>query len=625
MASGDYVINNLYQPGYSSFKPGEIEPHNYLGRKNMIDAKSVGVATNPTVANQLGELSKTLNTGTIPVEVGTLDLKNFDSIPKEHWEEMRRKADLNDARVTIHSPLVDPSGFGERGWDETQQRLAERQLMQIMDKATILTSKKNPQPIPVTIHPSNSGGSTYKFIIDPVTKKREKVADKLVAVDRATGQLAPMERDVRYQIGSNDLEKGTVRSAEKMLESANQTQWSKEIDKVLYEKEAADNVLNKIFPAIKPAYYALGTGEIDENSLTPKHKQLFEQLSIGQAHLEDAKLSLNSIFEKAYKYSTPEKQKELRVISNKFAEELGIIQDKETLKKLSKEDQSKMIEKQLDLQNQARIIQETAKVLEEFNPNMLQRVEDFTIEKSSETLKNVALHNYEKAKKEKIDYKYAPQISVENLYQGMGFSQTQDVVSLVEKTRNTFQTELMEKEGLNSTEAKKIAEQMIGATFDVGHLNLSRKHGFTEEDMKKEAETIGKYVNKVHLTDNFGNEDTHLAPGMGNVPFELLLDALGDAGKKAVKINEIGGYTMNFGKVAYAETLAAFGSPIYSSGQGPYWSQTTGFQQSYSGGMGLTLPAVNYETFGSGFSTLPQELGGSRGQGAGGRMGGGDV
>lgn len=618
MARGEYYINNLYQPGYSSFKPGEIAPPNYLGKENLSAAGNLGVATNPTVANQIGELAKVLNTGTIPVEVGTLDLKNFDSIPTEYWEEMRRKADLNDARVTLHAPLIDPAGFNEQQkWDESQQKLVELQLTQIMDKAAKLTSKKNAKPVPVTIHAGNYAGSTYKYIDDP-EKGRIKVADQLIAVDRASGQLAPISEETTYHIGEADF--GKKHTAEYMLDVANSTQWRKEIDKVVYEKETADKVIDKIFPTIKERYIGLRVGEIKPKELEPGEIELMNKLSIGEAHLQDAHLSLNTAFEKAYKYGDEETKKKLKEISDEFGKAIGSVNEKE-FNKLSKEKQREIYERKFDMQNQARAIQAASEALREYNPQLLQRVEDFSIEKASETLKNVAMHNYNNTK----DYKTAPQLSLENLYQGMGFSQGEDLAKMIEKTRTEFQTALMKEKKLNSTEAKKVAEQMIGATFDVGHLNMSRKHGFTKEELAKEAAAVGKYVNKVHLTDNFGNQDTHLAPGMGNVPFELLLDALGDEGKKAVKINEIGGYTMNFGKIAYGETLAAFGSPIYSSGQGPYWSQTTGFQQSYSGGMGLTLPQVNYETFGSGFSTLPQELGGSKSQGAGGRMGGGSA
>ena len=59
-----------------------------------------------------------------------------------------------------------------------------------------------------------------------------------------------------------------------------------------------------------------------------------------------------------------------------------------------------------------------------------------------------------------------------------------------------------------------------------------------------------------------------------------------------------------------------------SAGQGPYWNQAIGLEQSYFGGYGQMLPNINYEIFGAGFSQLPAELGGQRPGGAGGRMSG---
>lgn len=617
MASGDYYIHSLYQPTYSSFKPGENAPANYLGKSGMIKAGQVGMATNPTVANQLGELSKLLNTGAIPVEVGTIDMKNFDSIPKEHWEEIRRNADLNNAKISIHAPLVDPSGFGEKGWDPVQQKLAERQLNTVMDAAFLATSKKNSSPIPVTIHPGNYPGSTYAFEINEESKKREKIAEQLIGVDKSTGQLVPIQREKRISLGSDKLE---IRSAEEMLNSANATQWRKEMDKILYEKEHADKVINTIYPHYKDMYAEITLNLRDPNKLPEEVLNGYNQLNIAFNHLEDAKLSLDNSFEKAYKYGDEKTKEELKKISQDFANQLGIVSEKE-FTKMSDEEKINVLKRKYDLENYSKLIQNTTIKLSQYNPKMIQRVEDFAIEKSSETLKNVAFETYKKAKEKNTA---APQISLENLYQGLAFSQSEDVAKMIEETRKKFKQELEENEKLNSFEAGKIAEQMIGATFDVGHANLSRNHGYTEEDLKKEAEAIAKYVNKVHLTDNFGNVDTHLPLGMGNVPVEILLEALGEKGKEAVKINEIGGYNMNYGKLGFSETLEALGSPLYNSGSGPNWAQINGYQQGYFSGMGMSLPQMNYETFGSGFSLLPSELGGSRnGGGIGGRMGGG--
>ena len=102
------------------------------------------------------------------------------------------------------------------------------------------------------------------------------------------------------------------------------------------------------------------------------------------------------------------------------------------------------------------------------------------------------------------------------------------------------------KSKLGERKAKEMAKKLIGVTFDVGHLNLSRAKGYTKENLIKEAEKIREHVKHVHLTDNFGFSDSHLPIGMGNVPVKELLEALGDEGARARKINEVGGWFSSF-------------------------------------------------------------------------------
>ena len=619
MARGEYTINELYQPGYASFNPGNSP--NYLKQQGLIKAGEFGTHTNPTVANQISELSKVLNAGVIPVEVGTIDMRGFDSVPKDHWTEMRRKADLTGSKLTMHSPLVDPAGFDERNkWGESQQKLAERQLMDVMDKAAELTSRKNPEAVPVTIHAGNYAGSTYKYDINPETGKREKMADQLIAVNRDTGDLAPMTGEYQYEplMVDGKLKKEFL-SPERAIQAANNTQWRKEIDEILQQKESVDKLMSNSREGKEDVYNKILSRERDPNTLTPTEERAFFSAQNADAHLNDAELKLRTAFDKAYKYASddPIIEKDGKIMGLTKQEKIKILDD---AAKTYSEQVKNIGNSEWKLQAKADAIQVLAERMRDANPNMFQRVEEFAIDKASDTLSNVAMHTYEKAKDKNI----APKISLENLYQGMGFSQGQDLKDMVEESRKKFQTALMKEKGLSSTQAEKQAEQMIGVTFDVGHLNLSRKHGFTTEDMQKEAEMVAKYVNKVHLTDNFGYSDSHLPIGMGNVPVKELLESLGDT-KGFIKIHEDGGFRGNFGHIAFKEGLEAAGSPIYSSGTGPYWSQATGFQQSYSGGFGTILPSVNYEVFGAGFATMPAELGGSRGAGAGGRLGGGGV
>ncbi|MDA3836815.1 MAG: TIM barrel protein [Nanoarchaeota archaeon] len=634
MASGDYVINNLYQPGYSSFKPGENAPEHFMYKERMVGAREMGITINPMVANQVGELSKALNQGVIPVEVGALDMKTFETVPKYHWDEMRRKAELSDSRLSMHAPVIDPTGFGEQGtWNEQNQEIAERQLSMVAKQASSLSDTES---VPVTIHAANGyAGSLIEM------KDGEKGYQQLTAVDRSTGQLAPLKGDIQYLPGLD--KEGNVRnlkmSPEEALMASNTTQWRKEIDDVIHKKDSADKIINKSYDAAGHIYAHVTERPDDFNRLPEIQKEVVMQLQSANAHMIDTGLAVKSAFDKAYQYATndseandyfqngewvkktltkDQKKEELKQVAAAYERNLYGGYTENELSSLSRERQQVAMANAHNLKVQSKATQQMAEKLRSFNPQMIQRVEDFAKEKASETLANVAYNAYDYAQQQR---KIAPTIAIENLGQGFGFSQADDLRELVDRTRENFQKKLV-KDGLSKKEADKKAGDLIGVTFDVGHLNLSKKYGFKDEDLVKEAAKLKDYVKHIHLTDNFGHNDVHLPVGMGNVPVEKLLKTIGDKEGRIRKINEVGGYVNAFGAPGFKEVLEAAGSPIYGSGSGPYWSQNTGFQQSYSGGMGESLPMINYETFGAGFSNLPQALGGVRGQGAG-RMGGG--
>lgn len=156
---------------------------------------------------------------------------------------------------------------------------------------------------------------------------------------------------------------------------------------------------------------------------------------------------------------------------------------------------------------------------------------------------------------------------------------------------------------------KKQAEKLIGATWDVGHINMIRAHGYSAEDVVKESKKIAPYVKHVHLSDNFGLEHTELPMGMGNVPMAKILK-LSKNFQKAKKVIETGQWYQHFQKSPLTEVFRAFGSPIYAMQMGPSWSQTYGTMGGYFSGYGQTLPEQHFNMYGTGFSGLPTELGG---------------
>jgi sugar phosphate isomerase/epimerase len=612
MKKGDYIINDLYNPSYNNGFDMKNVP-SYISGMPPIPSGQMGMTTDPRTANQLSELSNKLNQGTIPIEIGTMGMNEWDTIPTEHFNEMRRKADLSGAKVSVHAPIqgMDPAGFGEKGWEESQQELVKRQLIDVVDKSAKLTSKKNPEPVPITIHGSNYHGSTWKYVEDE-KGKREKVYDTLMAVDVETGQAVPIREDIKYYPSpvfgkeSKKIE-GYVQkkdySPEKQLEIQNATKWDDTMQKIEFQRESAVGALKDLDITVQAGIFK---GEITPEN--PGYGNAVQRIQFAEEHLQEVERSLSSEFSRAYKIAKSQNDtnqiERLNEISKKYAERLGV----------NKKDEVGIESRLPSIKSQ--VMGETIRELRSVAPKQFVPVEDFAKEKASDTFAEVALHSY------KEHQENAPIISIENLDQGrFGFSQGEDLAELVEKSREKFVKAAIAG-GMKEKEADAAAKKVIGVTFDVGHLNISKKFGFKDEDLKKEAEKVAEYVKHVHLTDNFGYSDTHLPIGMGNVPVKELMEALGEKGKEARKINEVGGWFQFFKDSPFPHLLQAAGSPLYSAQSGPYWTQTSGFQQSYSSGAGMMLPGTHYSMFGAGFSQLPVELGGSTKQ-EGGRFGGG--
>jgi len=207
------------------------------------------------------------------------------------------------------------------------------------------------------------------------------------------------------------------------------------------------------------------------------------------------------------------------------------------------------------------------------------------------------------------------------------FYRGEDLKNVVEKSREQFVKRAMESSsqgglGLSKSSAEAAAKKVIGVTWDVGHINQLKKYGFTDKDLEKETEKVAPYLKHVHLSDNFGMENTELPMGSGNVPLKQMMKKLGKKGEEAKKIVEAGNWWQHFKTSPMMQSYEAMGSPIYSMKMAPYWNQAPALEANYFSGYGPTLPQINYETFGGGFSQLPVELGGQRQTAGGSRMSG---
>jgi len=476
--------------------------------------------------------------------------------------------------------------------------------------------------IPVTFH-SAEGIPGTEWEITPDGRK----AKRMIAVNRETGKMIPLEVETKYypnmeefkpgvqekikqglitgeEIRENrekyikqiDIKKGKIYSAEENLRVANETEWDNSISQVFFNKERADEILQQNQVQIAHVLKGYQDGSIREEEINriPEYREAMSHYNAAKNYLQDVHTTANALFSRAYKYSGEEDRKILEGISETYKKEL---------------------EERKDALGESRAMQNLLNSLKnKITLQMNVPIEEFAVEKSSKTFGNTAFEAYKKFGTK------APIISIENPPAGFALSTGEDLRNLIQKSREQFIEKAVESGKLSESEARVQAEKLIGATWDVGHINMLRKSGATEKDIIKETEKIAPFVKHIHLSDNFGFEHTELPMGMGNVPLKEMMEKLPQ--KDIKKIVEAGQWWQHFQTNPIRESFEGLGSPMYSSGAGPLWNQTPAFQEGYFSGYGMMLPSINYETFGAGFSRLPAELGGSRQGGQGGRMSG---
>ncbi len=137
--------------------------------------------------------------------------------------------------------------------------------------------------------------------------------------------------------------------------------------------------------------------------------------------------------------------------------------------------------------------------------------------------------------------------------------------------------------GISKDEAEKLAEKHIKATLDTGHINLWRKYWQEDPRMTKEendgafrrwvlqqVESLAKekMVGNVHLADNYGYHDDHLAPGQGNSPVREIMSILQRHGySKAVTVEPGADASTDLSDFhGLMKTWKFFGSPVYGMG-----------------------------------------------------------
>tara|TARA_Y100000034_G_scaffold44576_2_gene54763 strand:+ start:5394 stop:7511 length:2118 start_codon:yes stop_codon:yes gene_type:complete len=221
-----------------------------------------------------------------------------------------------------------------------------------------------------------------------------------------------------------------------------------------------------------------------------------------------------------------------------------------------------------------------------------ENIEEYGMKKSAITLAQAGMFAMDKTRAtnkqlkqqghEKIDPIY---VSPENIFQNTFGSHPQELKQIIIKSREEMENRLVEQKKMNRQEAKKLAKKHIAGTFDIGHANIWKKYyEGTDKDFNKwlidQAKDLikGGFVKHIHITDNLGYHDEHLAVGQGTAPIKELVKELEKEGIKDV-IVEPG--STNF-MTMWPDSLKGLGSPIYAI-DAPYQRGFDQIQQSHAG------------------------------------------
>tara|TARA_Y100000310_G_C20703085_1_gene831922 strand:- start:1367 stop:3295 length:1929 start_codon:yes stop_codon:yes gene_type:complete len=618
-----------------------------LDTEYYIPASAYASHTNPMTANQIAEATQKLNAGVSGLDISMVDPAVFETIPTEHFKEIGRLTKLTGAEVDLHGPIQDTDlgGFDDKNkvWNEQKRQEVERRMKDVLDKGHLLDPKGN---IPVNFH-STGGmpGTTWrkleekdlKHLVDPreikeIKKHNMRVEDTMGIINQDTGEPNVIRFDTRKGFkGEEEIWTPKVR-----LKSMNQTQWEKQTLLPLFEMEKSKSeVQDRIEPELRrldllrDKIEKVGMGRLseDEKREIATRKNNLDLLDSHISEIDSNIItSLKDINDHLLRFvpkDLSDEEKDRLKTFKKLTTELDQKNPNRYAPSIYQEAQKRYGKTE-------KAIMETEKALEPIKeeyeqdinkvmaslpkmptPEIFKEADEFSKGKVAESVANAAFYAYDKYKDK------SPTLVIENVYPEWTLSRAETLKETIEEGRKRFAKKLNKEKNVSMDKAKQLASKFIGVTWDVGHINMLRKQGFTEQEIVEEAKKIAPLVKQVHLTDNFGFNDTHLPIGMGNVPVEAQLKELQKQGFKIEKgrlVHEVGGWLQHFKTDPHVEALGNFDTPLYSTQADPKWSYIRDTEGVYRYGFGDILPDMHFrEVYGGGFASLPKELGGQVG------------
>jgi sugar phosphate isomerase/epimerase len=324
-------------------------------------------------------------------------------------------------------------------------------------------------------------------------------------------------------------------------------------------------------------------------------EELRETISRLKKELPGAKLS----YENALKTGNPDALNKLKKVLPSRLESLGIKPEVKFEHELI-EDQILQMKRQLE-QSQQSASSQMAQA--ENSAEQIRNIQDgdtYAIKEAAKAYAKAGIFAMRQSDRleEKGHLKKPLAIALENLFPGSYGAHPEELMELVSHSRKTMVQELTKTKeegggyGYSQEKAAKIAKAHITTTLDTGHLNMWRKHWKTdpEKTIKENDEDYDKWMIKmvekmakkdmighVHIDDNYGYHDDHLAPGEGNTPIKKMLEVMKKNGYKGEMIVEPGAdyYTDQNGFNSVEKTWRHLGIQMGKTGRN--WAQISNY------------------------------------------------
>ena len=492
---------------------------------------------------------------------------------KEEREAIRDLAEINKVKLSTHATVGVGafSGISEGGFSDEQRIRAVNELKRAIDFAADVAKGG-----PVVCHVGEwqrPVSEAEKNLFEAFPGEKEKA--KIYLVDEEDGRVQVISRDMKVP---EPVIKGYDKNNNPIYEFDPETKLikteMKSFQEIVDEERKKNPDLKKTPEQIFLDHF-YGT-KIEEASFQAKrwatdyheHKRELEKI--------DKALDFYRRIEEA---ATPEEREEMK---REFGSDFGglVPPDIKTPYEFLKEKRD-IIAAQLKYSEEA--ARGFSKQITEIQHriNTTKPIEEYGLAKTAESLADAAIYAMKVEKKKNLERPI--QIVPEEIFPETFGGHPDELKKIVLASRNRM-VEKLKQDNIPESEARRIAEQKIGATFDVGHMNTWRKYfkGSKEEFNKwvlSKAEELAKegIVTHVHVTDNFGYYDEHLAPGQGDAPVKEVLDIF-----KKYKIPEKGTLIVEgSGTTAeWQQAIEATSNPIYAAG--PTMQQTRGYKAAVS-------------------------------------------